>query len=297
MKHQVNCPLCEAQDYKTLYEPWVKVDDPVKLYGAASGIPGTQRLVRCRNCGMIYENPRYPDDVIFQGYALSEEMGHDSQFAMRAESFYRALGSLARLIPNPGAQVLDIGTAGGAFLEAARRYGYDATGLEPSHYLAAQAKARGLKIIEGTVYTQHLDEKSFDMICFWDVLEHVPNPKQDLIQIRKLLKPNGVLLINYPDIGTWMAKLTGKKFWWVTSVHLHHFTRATIKKLCDMAGYEVFYIKSYWQTLQFGYLEHIATMYNIPLSRLLERLTPTFIKNLSVSYYASQTTVLAKGKR
>ena len=57
-----------------------------------------------------------------------------------------------------------------------------------------------------------VEKNSFDMICLWDVIEHLTDPKDSLRIIRDLLKPDGVLLINYPDIDTWQARLSVSVF-------------------------------------------------------------------------------------
>lgn len=295
-KSPVACPVCDSTKSDLYYEPWVDVQDPAKLYGAASGIPGTQHLVQCQSCGMIFESPRYSAEAIIQGYMESDEAGHDSQYPMRVDSFYRALESLSQRLPANGARVLDIGTAGGAFLDAATRFGYDAWGMEPSQYLVERGKERGLQIEQGTIERHHFEPESFDMICLWDVIEHLPEPKAALSEIAKLLKPEGILLINFPDIGTWQAKVAGRRFWWILSVHLHHFTRKTTAEICNRCGFEAFYFQRYWQILQFGYLEDMAIHYKIPLSDFLKKVTPEFIQKIPIPYYASQTTTLARLK-
>jgi len=288
------CPVCDLSKEDTVYEPWVDESDPARLYGAASGIPGTQRLVKCLDCGMIYESPRYDANTIVQGYMASQEADHDSQYPMRVKSFYRTLKKHAKLIPPSGSRVLDIGTAGGAFLDAATQYGYDAYGLEPSGDLVARGTARGFKIKQGTIENHSFELHSFDMVCLWDVIEHLPDPKAALLEVKRLLKPNGILLVNYPDIGTLQAKIAGKRFWWILSVHLHHFTRKSIADICRRTGFETFHFQRYWQVLEFGYLERMAVHYKIPLTRFVENITPGFIKRIPIPYYASQTTALAR---
>lgn len=288
------CPVCESNHYSIFCIPTVSESNPTKLYGAASGIPGTQQLVKCSDCEMIYENPRFDAETIISGYMSSQESEHDSQYSMRVKSFYLTLKKHAKLIPCQGSKVLDIGTAGGAFLEAATQYGYDAYGMEPSADLVARGKSRGLKIEQGTIEHHNFEKKSFDMVCLWDVIEHLPDPKQSLVEIKKLLKPDGILLINYPDIGTWQAKLAGKKFWWILSVHLHHFTRKSITDLCAKTGFQSFHFQRYWQILEFGYLERMAVHYKIPFTKTITDLTPKFIQDIPIPYYASQTTVLAR---
>jgi SAM-dependent methyltransferase len=172
-------------------------------------------------------------------------------------------------------------------------FGYDAHGLEPSRYLVEQGKARGLKIEQGTIRNNAFTAGAFDMITFWDVLEHLAEPRQSLEQIRPLLKEGGVLLINYPDIGTWQAKLAGERFWWLLSVHLTHFNRSSIREICRRTGYQVVAFKPYWQTLEFGYLQQIAVQLKAPLSGPVARVTPGFLRRIPIPYYASQTTCIA----
>ncbi len=294
VRTSIACPVCGSRNAQTLYEPTVAIDDPARLYGAASGVPGTQRLVRCSDCTMIYESPRFAEDVIIRGYMSSEEGAHDSQYPMRVASFRRALEKLADRLPPKGARVLDIGTAGGAFLDAATAFGYDAHGLEPSAFLVERGKARGLQIEQGTIDAHAFAPASFDMVSLWDVIEHLADPKRALGEIRPLLKPGGVLLVNFPDIGTWQAKLAGRRFWWILSVHLHHFTRKTLTDLFARTGFEATHFRRYWQVLEFGYLEDMAIHYRIPLAGLGKRLTPGVIRRLPIPYYASQTTALAR---
>lgn len=166
-KEVVNCPVCDSKDFSVLFEPWVEENDPTKLYGAATGIQGTQRIVKCKSCGMIYENPRFPKEVILSGYINTEQSLHDSQYKNRVKSFLKALEGVKDKLPPKESKVLDIGTAGGAFLEAAEKFGYDAYGLEPSLYLTEEGKKRGLKIVQGTIDDNPFEENSFDMICLF----------------------------------------------------------------------------------------------------------------------------------
>lgn len=294
-KTNVLCPVCASGHASVLYQPWITFSgDPIKLYGSASGIRGTQLIVACRDCGMIYENPRYPDQLILQAYIDDGKTEHDSQYPVRVRSFLRALRTLRRHIPPPGAKILDIGTAGGAFLEAAQKFGYHPMGLEPAAVLVDRARKRGLPIEQGSIAAHPFEPASFDMICLWDVLEHLPDPLVALKTIRTLLRPGGLLLINYPDIGTWMARFAGRRFWWLLSVHLHYFSRRTLTLLAEHAGFEMQHAQRYWQTLEFGYLEDMAVQLNVPLSGIFKRCTPQCVQRIPIPYYASQTTAILR---
>ncbi len=296
MKPQpVPCPVCDTVQFDVMYTPWRDVTDPVKLFGAASGERGTQQIVRCRSCRMIYTNPRYPDDVILQGYEGADDQGHDTQFESRVLTFFKSLEKHAKLLPPKGSRVLDVGCAGGAFVEAARRYGYEAVGLEPSRQLATSAQKRGLHVIQGTLES-FTPSHPFDLITLWDVLEHVTNPQQTLAQCKKLLSPSGIILVNYPDAGTWQAKLAGKNFWWFLSVHLHYFDRHSIRVLLEKMGFELYSTRRHFQRLQLGYLFEVGRIYSPALANIGSAIVPSFLKKTLVPYYASQTTALARLK-
>jgi SAM-dependent methyltransferase len=284
-----------STEFQVLYEPWVKENDPAQLYGVATGIHGTQRLVKCKTCTLVYENPRYPAEVIVQGYMASHDAGHDSQFSSRVESFYGALKKSRRVLPPPGSKVLDIGTASGAFMDAAQRFGYDVWGLEPSRLRVAQAKQRGLRVEQGVVENHPFAPHSFDMVTLWDVIEHMTDPLESLKKVHSLLKPGGFLLLNFPDIDTWQARLAGKHFWWILSAHLTQFSPTTIREICKRSGFDAFHFTPFWQALEPGYLEKMAlAYYDNPLFRLGEKLTPKWLKKTAIPFYASQTTGLAR---
>ena len=295
MKININCPICENNDHSSFLKKKIEVLDPIKLYGAANGIKDTQDLVKCNNCSLIYENPRLDEQLIIDGYKYSNEDGHDTQYHLRVKSFYKAISKIKKKLPQDP-HILDVGSAGGAFIEAALQHGFkNVEGIEPSEQLFEKATKRNLKIFNGDLkeFVKKSDKK-FDLVCYWDVIEHLADPKKELELSKKILNNDGLLLINFPDIGTLQAKLFGKNFWWIISVHLVHFTKNTIGRLLDLVGFETVYISKYWQYLELGYLIEMAIRLNFVGASTLNKLTPKFIKKLPIPYYASQTTVIGK---
>ena len=71
----------------------------------------------------------------------------------------------------------------------------------------------------------------------------------------------GLLVINYPDIGSWIARVMGRSWVFLLDVHLYYFTRVTIRKLLEDAGFDVIRIRPHFQRLGFGYILHRATPY------------------------------------
>lgn len=293
-RQAVACPLCGSAEAAAIIEPTQRIDDPKKLYGAASGIRGTQRIVRCRSCSMMYESPRLSEEAIVSGYASADDAGHDSQHAMRVKSFAWSLKRFGKRLPAPPATILDVGTAGGAFLEAARDFGYTPSGIEPSQYLTNAACDRGFDVRAGTLADGLFGDQRFDVISMWDVIEHLCDPRDAVKGVHARLKPGGVFLLNFPDSGTWQAKLAGKRFWWLLSVHVSYFTKKTMRKLLEESGFNVEKIARHWQVLELGYLFGIAAHLGVPLAGTVKKLLPGFIARIPMPYYASQTTVIAR---
>ena len=296
--NEVACPLCGGLRYEVLYQPWRQVRDPQQLFGTSTEERGTQQIVRCTTpaCGMVYVSPRHEDVLIQRGYQEAAGDSHDSQYASRVQTFYRSLKKHASWLPARGARVLDIGCAGGSFIEAAKRFGYEATGLEPSGQLVKSAQERGLDVRQGSLEA-FSEDRPYDLITLWDVIEHVTDPNALMLQVRRVLSSEGTLLINYPDVGTFQARVAGKNFWWFLSPHLYYYTRSTMQNLLRRHGFDVVSMRRHIQRLQLGHLLDKARMYAPKGVEIVKRLMPGRLLNYNVPYYASQTTVVAKRRR
>ena len=82
--------------------------------------------------------------------------------------------------------------------------------------------------------TSTLENHSFDVISMWHVLEHVPNLDNQIKELKRLLKPNGTLIIAVPNFKSFDAKHYGK-FWAAYDVPIHfwHFSKTAIKMLFE----------------------------------------------------------------
>ena len=125
--------------------------------------------------------------------------------------------------------ILDIGAGTGDFLSVVKENGWNTIGVEPSEKAKSIAKSKGVSFIE---QTSELENNSLDVITMWHVLEHVPNLENQIKELRRLLKPNGSLIIAVPNFKSFDAKQYGN-FWAAYDVPIHfwHFSKTAIKKL------------------------------------------------------------------
>lgn len=126
-------------------------------------------------------------------------------------------------------KLLDIGAGTGDFLVVAKKDGWEITGIEPGE------KPRNIAIQKGVSFVNNLSDladNSFDVITMWHVLEHVPDLDLQIKEIKRLIKPNGTILIAVPNFKSFDANYYGK-FWAAFDVprHLWHFSKTAIEKL------------------------------------------------------------------
>jgi SAM-dependent methyltransferase len=222
---------------------------------------GTQRQSRfqeppfgvwlCTSCDLTYVSPRVADE------ALLDEVYDASYWAspaprlrgyrdylgdeeLIAETFRRRLRGLARHLPEAGS-VLDVGCAAGGFLQIMRDSGWRVLGLEPSQSMCAVAQERlgpgrvraaGVECLEGSEF--------FDLITFWDVLEHLPQPQLALSRAAAHLAPGGRILVLTQNVASPFARLLGRRWQhYKHAEHLTHFHRGTLRAALEGAGLAV----------------------------------------------------------
>ncbi len=140
-----------------------------------------------------------------------------------------------------------------------------------------------------------LSEASFDVVTLWDVLEHTPDPNAVLKECARVLKPAGLLVVNYPDIHSSIARLLGRRWVFLLSVHLYYFTSDTLKAMLGEVGFRQVARRTHWQTLELGYILFRMEAYLGGLARLLGRLVKALrLSTLQIPYWMGQMLVIAE---
>ena len=296
----VDCNLCGKNDFAVVYPPNyddAQPDDIEHTFRTSGDEILVDQLVRCRNCDLQYLTPRLKSDVIIRGYSDGTDETWVSQITARERTFNRSLERLERIVSPPG-HVLDIGTGGGPFLGVAKARGWEVAGCEPNRWLAEWGSDHyGIDIVPGTIYDMGLDDQSFDMVTLWDVLEHTPDPKGVLKECRRVLKPGGLLVVNYPDINSLIARLMGRKWVFLLSVHLYYFTTETITNMLSQVGFSIRSHKWHWQSLELGYIFFRMKPYLPALASFGSKTANALgIQHLNIPYWMGQILVLANAR-
>jgi SAM-dependent methyltransferase len=276
----------------------VSPEDLARLYSASSNHILMDQVVRCKDCDLQYVNPRLKSELIIEGYAAAEDPTFVAQNPQRIETFSKALRQIfGRLGHSSGAgrKLLDIGCAGGAFLVAARNFGFDAVGVEPSRWMADFGRRTyGVDIRDGLLMPGMFEEPSFDVISIWDVIEHVPDPHALFSLVNRLLKPNGYLLVSYPDVGSVAAKVLGDRWPFWLSVHLLYYDRKTITAQLKRAGFETVLFTPLNPSLPLSYVLQRAGEYFSVFHTLASVTDKAGIGRVPLMYNMGQTILAAR---
>ena len=296
----VRCNLCGDDDALTIYvssNTSERREDLTRVFRASGDELLRDPLVRCRRCGLEYVTPRLRGDVIVDAYSRGEDPVYVSQLPARERTFTRALQRIERLTGGPG-RLLDIGTAAGAFMAAARARGWSVEGCEPNRWLAGWGTRHyGMRIRPGGLFDQEFTPRSFDLITLWDVIEHTPDPARVIDRAAQLLRRDGLLVINYPDRGTWLARLLGRRWPFLSSVHLYYFTRPTMNRMLARHDLSVIDVRPHIQYLELDYLLTRAAAVSARLARGLKWLTRVAgLSRRQVPYWIGQTCAIARMK-
>jgi 2-polyprenyl-3-methyl-5-hydroxy-6-metoxy-1,4-benzoquinol methylase len=257
--------------------------------------PLRDQLVACTSCGLQYVSPRLRPQLILDGYREGTDERFVSQAAARERTFARSLAVIERYARGRG-RLFDVGTAAGSFLHAARQRGWTVSGCEPNRWMCEWGREHyGLTIHAGTLFEHPQPDAHFDVVTVWDVLEHVPDPRQFLRECHRIVKPGGLLVVNYPDIGSWIARAMRRRWVFLLSVHLYYFTRATIREALQRTGFTVEHIQPHFQRLELDYVLERGEPLVGPLARLGRRMFRAGgLGKVQVPYWIGQTLVVAR---
>lgn len=178
---------------------------------------------------------------------LSKQNVSSLRYNSRNNNRYESTGLLISFMKK-NKKLLDVGCGTGTITSTLRdALSLDVVGVEPHPERAEQARTEGLNVITG-VYDQTFAQRNekFDYILFADVLEHLVDPAEMLREVKNSLAPDGRVLASIPNVAHWSVRaqlLFGNFNYKPTGImdatHLRWFTRRSVRRLFDAAGYEV----------------------------------------------------------
>ena len=193
-------------------------------------------IVRCEACTFAWTAPVPPS---LDPYYPPRYRGFNPlAAALLRWSYRRRVASWLERLPRVG-RALEVGTGRGWMLRALRERGWTAIGTErtPDAALAA-ARASGATV--HAVEVADLDERNFDLVVMFHVLEHVDDPVAMLRAVAARVRPGGTLVLGLPNNASWQARATGRHWMHLdTPRHLGHFSPESIEAALGTAGFDI----------------------------------------------------------
>ena len=274
----VPCNLCGAAEYKVLYSGrrGSLTALPAQAFRCTSLQHGDfTNIVQCARCGLLYESPREPEKIIEDRYQQVEDAVYVREREGRVRTYSAMMPAIEKYVGPPG-RVLDIGCYLGVFLDVARERHWETVGIEPSAWAAERTRERGHEIINAPLRLSHLPPESFDLVTLWDVIEHLHDPLTQLREIHSLLRPGGIFALTTMDTGCLYAKMCGRRWPWYMRMHLYYFTRGSLARMLELAGFQVLEIERAKRIVSLRYFLEKAAAALRPIAPLLELLAVPF---------------------
>lgn len=202
-------------------------------------------LVKCKSCGLVYVNPR-PSQAEIKKYYASDYYVSGAGIKVSLERlltnyFLNKKKNLVRSFKKNG-KILDVGCGDGRFISLfASDKKWNAYGIEPNPGGSDISKRRSKAVILNMELSEcRFPEADFDVITMWHVLEHVYEPNWLLLDIKRILKEDGIFIVAVPNTNGIGFRLVKRNWFHLDAPrHIYHYNPRTIKKILDKNGFSI----------------------------------------------------------
>jgi SAM-dependent methyltransferase len=225
------CPVCDSLQAEVLLRVEVSLREDLEL-------PGTYDVVACQRCGLVFQ----VSGASLQDYERYYRCRgtHDSSPTIDEESgrlFEHYIAVLQRLVSSERL-IVDVGCAGGAFLELLRGRGYRRLlGVDPSAACVEEVRSKGIEARVGEVYS--LDAAALpgavDLFILSGVMEHLLDPRAAIRALQPFLSDSGLIFISVPDAARY-GEHDNSLAYYFNHEHINHFSPTSLDNLMSPLG-------------------------------------------------------------
>jgi SAM-dependent methyltransferase len=234
----------ESKEYQLVDNPCPTCDSSHKDILIAQvdryALPVTTKL--CSLCGLLRTDPIMTEDSyqdfyqhhyrsLYSGSEIATDLFFADQFR-RGNKLHKFLSQEVSL---QGKTILEVGVGAGGILLALCQSGAIGIGCDFGDAYLAHAISKGLDVRSGGL--AQFPDNAADVIVYSHVLEHISNLDGELTEVRRVLKNDGVLLINVPGIFSIHRDYAGDILQYLQNAHLFHFTKGSLNRLLRLNGF------------------------------------------------------------
>ena len=221
-----NCDLCNSNGLELAYRP------PTGQRGLAVFV--------CRDCGLVQSLPRV-DHVPHRNVAVSSGADWGN---VRYGKAFRTDYAISRLREalnlSDVHDCLDLGSNRGSFVLRLRDLAPRATisAIEPDGNIVANyGRASGIELVVARIEDVDLPKGRFELVHCSHTLEHLRSPRDTLRQIRRAMRPDGVLFVEVPNL-RFIGRDDVLEEWFIDK-HLYHFSQPVLRRYLQLSGFAV----------------------------------------------------------
>jgi SAM-dependent methyltransferase len=240
------CPACEAPGP---WRPFIIVRGERGSEGEGVVMPSVQ----CRRCTLVFLSPRLAPPDVAAFYRESERLAPYFTSGAKAErdrgaGFLPFARRLEKSLEENERELLDLGCGAGAFMHVMAARGFSVTGAEINPAAAALARGGGLDVrtadFDDAVDALAREGRRFDVVTLIHTLEHLPDPLRALRRLRSILRDDGAVAINVPNVRSFLTPVdrllrTGVASIWDPVGHYSYFSWGSLRALCARASFRV----------------------------------------------------------
>lgn len=227
------------------------------------------RLVKCNTCALVRSDPVADTETLAKLYSQSA-LEYSSEIPNLKFTYGRCLAHAAKRGSRKDA-LLEIGCGSGFFLEEALAQGYSLVrGVEPSVSAVEKAGPAVRSFISAGVMRPGLfDKEQFDIVCMFQLLDHIPEPGLLLDECRRILRPGGLVLILNHNIDAVSARLLGSRSPIVDIEHTFLYGMRTLPRIVESRGFEVKETGAVFNRCSLNYLSRMLPLPALPAAAML----------------------------
>ena len=200
------------------------------------GVKNELEVVCCAGCGTIYTpySPWYTSSYFFFFFYLNDDETHTPPFVLQRLEEITAYFAPYR----QSNKLLDLGCGAGDLLEAARRNGWQAQGVDVAEHVVNHVRQRGFEVFEGELHEAGFPAGKFDVVTAAELLEHISDPRALLQEVARILRPGGLFWTTTPHARGISARMLGLQWRCIwPPEHLQLFSIRGLKALLREAGF------------------------------------------------------------
>ena len=231
----VKCNLCGGDSYSVAFE---------------AGIAQVNRVVKCKQCTLMYANPRvqesdvesiehYDPDFVLDNISKGGRQRLEKE-VLQIRDYESTRDFLQQSVPGKG-KLIEIGSGLGHLIDYFRQDGWETLGIEPNVGLCRYAERElHLEVMPTILEDAKLPDGFADAALMMHVIEHVPDPKGTFSEVFRILKPGGFFVLETPRYDTLMFSLLGKRERSLScDGHIYFFTTSTLSAFAKRSGFNI----------------------------------------------------------